>query len=304
MTAGALRLSSSGKRRSPDKVVLFPYGMIAPAVLLVAAVSFLPLGYAVVQSFYKSKYLALGQFVGFQNYLDFLLASDAPRRVWSSIVFVVGTICVSTPIGLGFALLLNQPIRYRAWFRTILIIPWLVSALVGALLWAWLFNPNFSPVIQALEAIFHTRMPSLLTSFDLAMPALIVAHSWSSYPMIMVFCLAALQTVPNDLLEAAEIDGANRWQRFVNISFPHVKSTILVALVLTTLNTFNHVTMVLVMTGGGPVGATETMALRVFLEGFKFYRMGTACAGAVVIFGVNILFALAYARILRDQNRA
>lgn len=298
-----LRLSSPGGRRSPDKVVQFAYGMIAPAVLLVAAVSFLPLGYAVVQSFHKSRYLALGQFVGVQNYLDFLLAADAPRRIWSSIVFVVGTVCVSTPIGLGFALLLNRPIRYRAWFRTILIVPWLVSALVGALLWAWLFNPNFSPVIQVLEAIFHTRMPSLLTSFDLAMPALIVAHSWSSYPMIMVFCLAALQTVPSDLLEAAEIDGASRWQRFVHVSFPHVKSTILVALVLTTLNTFNHVTMLLVMTGGGPVGATETMALRVFLEGFKFYRMGTACAGAVVIFGVNILFALAYARILRDQNR-
>ena len=115
--------------------------------------------------------------------------------------------------------------------------------------------------------------------------------------------LAALQTVPNELVEASHIDGANTWQRFVHITFPHVKSTLLVALVLTTLNTFNHVTMVLVMTGGGPIGTTETLSLRVFLEAFKYYRMGTASAGAVVIFCVNILFAIVYARILREGDR-
>ena len=147
------------------------------------------------------------------------------------------------------------------------------------------------------------RVPNPLTSFSLSMPALVVAHSWSSYPMIMVFTLAALQTVPNELIEAAHIDGANVWQRFAHVTFPYVKSTLFVALVLTTLNTFNHVTMVLVMTGGGPIGTTETMSLRVFLEAFKYYRMGTASAGAVVIFCVNVLFALVYARLLREENR-
>jgi len=303
MMAGTLAFPAIVRSRRPPRPVLYPYAAIAPAVLLVAAVSFLPLGYAIVQSLHKSDYLALGQFVGLDNYTEFLLGPDALKRIRSSVLFVAGTIVVSTPIGLGLALLLNQPIKFRAWFRTILIIPWLVSALAGALLWAWLLNPNFSPVTQAMEIALQVRLPSILTSFDLAMPALIVAHSWSSYPMIMVFCLAALQTVPTELVEAAQIDGASAWQRFVHVTFPYIKNTILVALVLTTLNTFNHVTMLLVMTGGGPVGATETMALRVFLEGFKFYRMGTACAGAVTIFCVNVLFALVYARILRDQGR-
>lgn len=284
--------------------VAYPYAAIAPAVLLVAAISFIPLAYALVQSLYKSRYLELGQFVGLDNYADFLFGRNGPARLQASFMFVLGTIAVSTPLGIGFALLLNQPIRLRGWFRTILILPWLVSALVGGLLWAWLLNPNFSPVIQDIERLFHISIPSLLTSFSWSMPALILAHSWSCYPMIMVFTLAALQTIPTELTEAALIDGASPLQRFAYVTFPHIRNTLLVALVLTTLNTFNHVTMVLVMTGGGPVGATETMALKVFLEAFKYYRMGTASAGAVIIFAVNILFAVLYARILRDGGKA
>ncbi len=284
--------------------LVFPFVAIAPAVVLVALVSFAPLAYALVQSLFKSHYLDLGQYVGLDNYADFLLGRGGPARIGASFYFVLGTVILSTPLGVGFALLLNRPVRFRGLFRTILILPWLVSALVGALLWAWLLNPSFSPIIQDIDSILGIQLPRMLTSFTWAMPALIVAHSWASYPMIMVFVLAALQTVPLELTESALIDGANGWQRFRFVTFPHIKSTLLVALVLTTLNTFNHVTMILVMTGGGPVGGTETMSLKVFLEAFKYYRMGTASAGAVVIFAINILFAVVYARLLRDEAPA
>ncbi len=300
----ALTLSRPGMVETRRPRVAYPYAAIAPAVILVAAISFAPLAYALVQSLHKSHYLELGQFVGLDNYADFLFGRNGPARVQASFVFVLGTIAVATPLGVGFALLLNQPIHFRGWFRTILILPWLVSALVGGLLWAWLLNPNFSPVMQDIERLFGVSIPSLLTSFTWSMPALILAHSWSCYPMIMVFTLAALQTVPAELTEAAVIDGASPLQRFAYVTFPHIRSTLLVALVLTTLNTFNHVTMVLVMTGGGPVGATETMALKVFLEAFKYYRMGTASAGAAVIFAINVMFAIVYARILRDGGKA
>lgn len=283
--------------------VLYPFVAIAPAVLLVAAISFVPLGYALVQSVYKSRFLELGEFVGLENYIYFLFGKDGFTRIQASFAFVLGTVAISTVLGVGFALLLNQPIRFRGTFRTLLILPWLVSALVGGLLWGWLLNPNFSPVMQAFEALFGVRIPSLLTSFNWSMPALVLAHSWSCYPMIMVFTLAALQTVPAELTEAAKIDGATPAQQFAYVTFPHIRNTLLVALVLTTLNTFNHVTMVLIMTGGGPVGTTETMSLKVFLEAFKYYRMGTASAGAVVIFAINIVFAVFYARLLRDGTK-
>lgn len=288
-------------RLAARRRMTFAYASVMPAFILVVLVSFLPLLYALVQSLHRSDYLQLGEFVWLDNYAAFLLGPEGVKRVSASFAFVIGTLVVSVPLGFGLALLLNQPIRFRGTFRTILIIPWLVSALVGALLWMWLLNPSFSPLAQLVQQLFGIRVPNPLTDLELAMPSVILAHSWSSYPLVMIFVLAALQTVPGELLEAARIDGAGAWQRFRYVTFPYVKNTTLVALVLTTLNTFNHVTLLLVMTGGGPLGTTETMALRVFQEGFKFYRMGVASAGAVVIFTANVLFAIAYARVLRNE---
>jgi multiple sugar transport system permease protein len=282
---------------------LQPYLLMAPALLLVAAVSFLPLGQAVVQSLHRSNYLDLGEFVGLLNYQRFLLSESGIQRTWNSFVFVLGSLAVAMPLGFGLALLLNLPLRARGLIRTVLILPWLVSNTVAAILWAWILSAQFGPVAPAVAALGAT-MPNPLTSQTLAMPALILCNAWGSYPLVMVFVLAALQTIPTELQEAAKIDGASGWQRFRHVVFPLVRNTTLVTLVLTTLHTFNGVSIVLIMTGGGPVGATDVMALRVFEEGFKFYRMGLATAGAVIIFGLNILFTVVYMRVLRGDGHA
>lgn len=280
-----------------------PYLLMAPALLLVAAVSLLPLIDAVVQSLHRSNYLELGTWVGLQNYERFLLSQSGMERAWNSLVFVLGSLAVAMPLGFALALLLNLPLRARGLIRTLLILPWLVSNTVAALLWAWLLSAQFGPIAPLVSALGAT-MPNPMTSQSLAMPAIILCNAWGSYPLVMVFVLAALQTIPTELHEAAKIDGATGWQRFRHIIFPLVRNTTLVTLVLTTLHTFNGVSIVLIMTGGGPVGATDVMALRVFEEGFKFYRMGLATAGAVIIFGLNILFTVAYMRVLRGDGQA
>src|SRR5262249_21343780 len=137
-----------------------------------------------------------------------------------------------------------------------------------------------------------------------AMPALILCNAWGSYPLVMVFVLSALQTIPRELHESARMDGAGGWQRFRFITFPLVRNTTLITLVLTTLHAFNGVTIVLIMTGGGPVDTTDVMALRVFEEGLKYNRMGIATAGAVVIFAINIAFTIGYMRVLRGEAGA
>jgi ABC-type sugar transport system permease subunit len=280
-----------------------PYLLMAPALLLVAAVSFVPLGQAILQSLHRSNYLDLGDFVGLLNYQRFLLSESGIQRAWNSLAFVLGSLLVAMPLGFGLALLLNLPLRARGLIRTLLILPWLVSNTVAAILWAWILSAQFGPVAPLLAALGVT-MPNPMTSQALAMPALILCNAWGSYPLVMVFVLAALQTIPTELQEAARIDGATGWQRFRHIIFPLVRNTTLVTLVLTTLHTFNGVSIVLIMTGGGPVGATDVMALRVFEEGFKFYRMGLATAGAVIIFGLNIVFTIAYMRVLRGDGHA
>lgn len=290
-------------RPAPASRLLRPYLWLAPALVLVMAVSFLPLAYAVVQSLHRADYLELGTWTGLSNYQRFLLTEAGLRRAWLSFVLVAGTLVLTMPVGFGLALLLNLPLRFLPLFRTLLIVPWLVSNTVAALLWAWLLNARFSP-IAAFLGRFDVTMPNVLTSETWAMPAVILCNAWGSYPLVMVFVLSALQTIPKDLHEAARMDGANAWHRFRFVTFPLVKNTTLVTLVLTTLHAFNGVTIVLIMTGGGPVDATDVMAFRVFEEGFKFNRMGIASAGAVVIFLINIAFTVAYMRVLRGEARA
>ncbi|MGG5822902.1 carbohydrate ABC transporter permease [Falsiroseomonas sp. HW251] len=290
-------------RRPRAGRLLRPYLLMAPALLLVAAVSFLPLGQAIWQSLHRSNYLDIGEFVGLLNYQRFLLSESGIQRAWNSVVFVAGSLAVAMPLGFGLAVLLNLPLRARGLIRTVLILPWLVSNTVAAILWAWILSAQFGPVSPVVAALGAT-MPNPMTSQALAMPALILCNAWGSYPLVMVFVLAALQTIPTELQEAAKIDGASGWQRFRHVVFPLVRNTTLVTLVLTTLHTFNGVSIVLIMTGGGPVGATDVMALRVFEEGFKFYRMGLATAGAVIIFALNIVFTIVYMRVLRGDGHA
>ncbi len=283
--------------------ILRPYLWLAPALALVVAVSFWPLGYALLQSLHRSDYLDLGTYVGLENFSRFMLSEAGLERAWNSFVLVVGTLAISMPMGFGLALLLDRPISGRNIIRTILILPWLVSNTVAALLWAWLLNAQFGPIAQAFSGI-GVAMPNLLTNPTWAMPALIVCNAWGSFPLVMVFVLSALQTIPKEVNEAARMDGARRLQRFRHITFPLVRNTTLVTLVLTTLHCFNGVTIVLIMTGGGPFGTTDVMALRVFEEGFKFHRMGLATAGATIIFAINVFFTVTYMRLLKNEHGA
>jgi multiple sugar transport system permease protein len=278
-----------------------PYLFFYPSFLLVAAVSFLPMFYAVRQSLHAASYLEIGPFVGLANYVDLLTHGGGLWNIQTSIIFVLGSLALTMPLGIGLALLLNQHIRFRTVFRTILIVPWIVSQLVTGLLWMWLYDGRVGPLAHALRQL-GLNVSGPLTDVDWAMPSLILANTWHSYPLVMVFTLAALQTIPSEVGEAARIDAASAWHRFWHVTLPLIKSTVLVALVLTTLHTFNTVTTILIMTGGGPVGVTEVLALRVFKEGFQFYRMEVASTAAVVIFVLNIVFSLAYIRVLRAER--
>ncbi len=288
------------KRRS---MAAFPYLMFAPAFLLIAGVSFLPISYAIVQSFHRSSNLSLGRFVWLDNYSDFFFTRNGVETLVNSLIFVAGTIAVAVPFGFALALVLNRPIPLRGFIRTVLILPWLVSNLVGALLWGWLGNPQYGLAPYLLAQVGLT-MPNIITDPAAAMASVIVASAWASTPLVMVFVLAALQTVPSEIIEAARIDGASAWRRFSRITLPMVRNTTMMAIVLTSLHAFKSVEIVLVMTSGGPNGATETMAVKVFHEAFTLLRIGVGSAGAVVIFLLNLAFTMAFVRVLRTEHGA
>lgn len=272
-----------------------------PAFALVVAVSFFPLFYAIRQSLHAADYLELGPFVGLNNFVTLFTEGGGFHYLKVSIAFVVGSLLVTLPLGVGLAVLLTRPVRYQAAFRMILTFPWVVSELVTGYLWMWFFDGRLGP-LGGFFAQLGLGTVGILTNPDTALGAVIVANAWHAYPLVMVFTLAALQTVPVEVREAARLDTRSEWETFRYVTFPLIRGAIMVAAVLTTLRTFNGVTLIVAMTGGGPVGATDTLGMRVFVEAFQFYRMEVACAIALVIFAMNILASILFVRVLRGEQ--
>ncbi|MCL4531854.1 MAG: sugar ABC transporter permease [Actinobacteria bacterium] len=292
------RLGQMWKEWSRNKVAL---AFLLPSVLMVLAVTFYPIVYALLVSLHDTVFLNTTKFIAIQNYLRFLQDPLGRTNIINSLVFTFGSLIVAVPFGLLLALLLNRQIRFRVLFRTLIIIPWIVSQLVTGLLWGWLMNPQFGPIDFFIRQWFGAPF-DFLGQATSAMPSMILANVWESFPYPMLLLLAALQTVPEDLHEAAKVDGATAWQRFWRITLPMIHNTLLITTIMLSLHYFNMVTLPLILTGGGPVGATDVMSLRVFREAFSFYHMGFASAVAVYIFIFNIVFSILYIRILRSES--
>jgi multiple sugar transport system permease protein len=273
---------------------------LLPSIALVVAVTFYPIAHAIRISLYDTFYLKTTKFVGLQHYLKFLQDPAGWNNVVSSLTFTFGSLAIAIPLGLGLALLLNMPIRCRVLFRTLIIVPWVVSQIVTALLWGWLVNAQYGPVNYFINEWFGAPFDFLGNPAS-AMPTLILTNVWRSFPYPMLLLLAALQTVPEQLHEAAKVDGANTLQRFWRITIPMIRNTLLITVIMLSLHYFNMITLPFILTGGGPVGATDVLSLRVYQEAFSFYHMGLASAVAVYIFAFNIVFSLLYIKILRTE---
>lgn len=298
---GPVNLGGGGMARPPIRFTLQPYLFLAPAILLVVAVSFYPVLFAFRRSLYATRYMELGRFIGLANYDLFLLRGSGWHNITTSITYTLASLCAVLPLGFVLAVILSQSLPYRAAIRTLLILPWVVSQTIVALLWGWLLNPNYGPVSYLVGAVSRQRLDIYGTP-DWAMLGVVLANVWHSYPFPMVLILAALQTIPPEVVEAAKVDGANPWVIFWRVTVPLVRPTLLITVIMLTLHYFNMVTLIFILTGGGPVGATETLSVRVFNEAFVFQNLGFASMVGVIIFVLNLLFSLGYIRVLRSER--
>jgi multiple sugar transport system permease protein len=283
--------------RAHSLAVLF----IGPAIVLVLLVSIYPVFDAMTLSLYATRYAEKVRFVGMQNYVDLIRDPVIWNAGANSLIYTLGSLFVVIPFSLGVALLLNRPSRMQGILRTIAILPWVISQTVTALLWAWLLNADFGPITYGVDALTGVRV-AILASPAWAMAALIWINVWSSYPQATLLLLAALQTIPRELYEAAHIDGAGKASSFRHITLPLIKSTVLVIVIQLTLLYFNMVTLVYVFTGGGPLSSTETLALRVLKTSFEDWNLGHGAALGLIITFINLAFSLLYIRTLRGAK--
>lgn len=282
--------------RSP---VGLSWGLILPSIVIVAIVSIFPIAYAINLSLHETTYLEVGDFIGFEHFLRIFATPEGLAEIGRSLVYVVGSLVIAIPLSLGLANLLNQQVRFRPVFRVLILMPWVVSQTVAALLWKWLVNPDYGPL--GLGDLASGRL-DFLANPVLAMILLIVVNVWISYPLATILCLASLQTIPEELREAAEMDGAGPFRRFMQVTLPLMKPTLFVVAIQLTLLYFNMVTLVYTLTGGGPLNGTTLLSLSAFKQSFEFFNLGLGAAYSVVLFAFNILFGAAYIRLLRSER--
>ena len=274
---------------------------LAPAIFLIAGVTLVPILYAVRTSFYDTNYTEVQEFAGLKHYIDILSSGEGLQAILNSITYVLLSLLIVIPLGIILAVMLNRKMRGRTVLRTIIIIPWVLSQTVTALLWQWLLNSSYGPV-NYLSVLLTGGKFDVFNSPIPAKAVVILANVWNSFPIVLILILAALQSISSEVYEAAQVDGATGIQSFFYITLPLIRPTILTAIVLQSMEYFNMVTLVYTLTSGGPFGATRTLSVLAFQEGFDYWHMGYGSAASVLILILNVFFSMAYMGILNRKG--
>jgi multiple sugar transport system permease protein len=276
--------------------------LIAPTVLVFCAVILYPLISAIYLSLFSIYTPTLvGEWVGADNYTALLASGDFWNAVRNTLIWTVGTLVLQLVFGVAMALLLNQSIVFQSLARSLVLFPYFLSTVVAVLVWRWLFNDLYGILNHVLLIAGLIDAPvNWLGQMPNAMISIILVGAWKYFPFVVIVVLARLQSIPEQLYEAATIDGAGPFQRFADITLPQLRDVLVVVVLLRAIWDFKEFDLIYLMTGGGPVRATQTLSLLVYEEAFRLNRMGMASTYAVAMMLVLLGFTLVY---LRQTNR-
>src|SRR3954449_13582711 len=288
---------TAGRMRKEWSAYLF----LAPGLLLFSAFTVFALGFALYLTFHEWSIIEPDKpFIGLQNYRDMMGDKDFRTSVVNTAYFTGASVPLTMLIGLGLALLLNQPLRGRWVLRTMYFLPVVTPFVVVAIIWKWLYNGDFGLFNYYLLKTHLIHDPLLwLSDKNLAMPSVILMTIWTSVGFSMVVYLAGLQSIPEELYEAARVDGAGPWARLRHITLPMLAPTTMFLAVIGIIGSFQVFTQIFVMTSGGPVDRTTTMVFYVYESAFKFFEMGYASTLAFVLFAMLLGFTVLQLRLYR-----
>jgi len=264
---------------------------ITPAILVFAVFAVLPVAWGVAMSFTLYDIASPPVFVGLDNYAFLLADPEFGHAAVNTAIYVLGTVPPHIVLGLALALLLNMKLRGLAFYRSSFYVPGVTSAVAASLMWLYIYNPQVGPANMVLKALGLPPQNWLL-DLNLALPSIIVMSVWQGIGSGMLIYLAGLQGIPSMFYEAAAIDGANSWQRFRHITWPLLAPTSLFVLVTSCIGAFQVFQQPYVMTRGGPLDATLTVVLNIYMNGFRWGKMGYASAMAVVLFAAILVISI------------
>ena len=280
-------------------------GLLAPTVLLLLGLVLYPFFYAIWLAFSDKTVGSPGQFVGLRNFVYVLRWPQFSTAVWNTVVFTVSAVAIKLVLGMAVALVLNQQIRGRNFFRAFLLLPWAMPAFVVYLVWRWLYDPLSGLINYALIDLGLIASPiPFLSDRSTAMISVIVAHVWRNFPFYAISFLAGMQTISQELYDAAQVDGASRVQQFRHVTLPGLYHVIGVVVLLTTIWTANAFEPVYLLTGGGPSDATMVYTMLVYVMGMMNLRLGEAAAVSTLFLPLLIALVLAVTILLQRKANA
>lgn len=299
-------ISKSRKKNSKEyKDTIFAISLVTPAVIMLCITILFPLIKVIIMSFFEYNLLNIDNISwnNFKNYKSLFATNEFILTFIRTLYYVFMTVAIEFIIGLTIALLLNKNIRGKNIFRGLLFLPWTIPALVVSVVWMWIFQPEYGILNYILNILNITNKNiNWLGEINTAMPSVIVAAVWREMPFMMIMILAALQTVSTDLIEAANIDGANTIQSFFNVTLPSIMSVVKTITLTSIIANFQMLVYFFTMTGGGPIDSTTTLSVYTYNTAFSQFNMGKGAASGVIWMIFLIVFSLFYNKLLNKKE--
>ncbi|OQA43479.1 MAG: Inner membrane ABC transporter permease protein YcjO [Spirochaetes bacterium ADurb.Bin315] len=292
---------------SKKKRQVYPYVLVLPALFAIVVILLYPMATGLYLSFHQyklTKPVDVLPFIGFSNYISLFKDRVFYISILKTFYWVVFSVGFQALLGLGVALVLNQKFKGRALVRGIVLVPWVMPTVVAGLIWAWIYDGSFGVLNDVLKRMSLIKENiQWLGNKSLALPSLIFTNIWKGYPFFAISILAGLQAIPKELYEAAEIDGASVWQRFIHITLTQLKNVIFITTMLRIIWTTNTTDLIFTMTKGGPGYSSHVLALYSYLTAWSKLDFGYSSALAITLLVVMLIIISIYMKMsYKDES--
>lgn len=282
----------------------FAFLLLLPAILLLCLTIVAPLIKSILSSFRVDSLLSQDHsWNNFANYKAVLGNGDFLHSLGITLHFVVIVLIVKLLLGIAVALLLNQSLLFRSFFRSLIMVSWAVPTIVAALIFMWMYQNDFGVFnYMLMKSNIISNKVNWLNHFDLALYAIMLVAIWRQTPLVITMLLAGLQSIPRSLYEAAHMDGAGRWQSFIHITLPQLKPILLNVSLITIVTNFQMVTLFFTLTNGGPANQTQTLAMLAYNHAFEKFDLGTGAAIGVMWMLILITISIIFNRLSKNDH--
>jgi multiple sugar transport system permease protein len=287
-----------------SKSALTGWLLLAPSLALLGGLVLFPVLYNVwISLFDKHAFLPVQAFVGLRHYQYFATDAEFWSSFWYGVVYAGSTMVLQLAVGVPAALLLNEAFRGRTLLRGVVLFPYMIPTIVAVMLWKWLLNDSYGLVNHALTSTGLAATPIAWLGPDWIMTSLIVTSVWQFFPFVVVTYLARLQTIPPELYEAATVDGASAWRRFLHVTLPQTMAVLFVIVLLRSIWMFTKFDTVWLLAGEGGVSRyVRTLPVYAYARSFTYLQAGMGAALAVIMFLMLLVATAVYFRMFRDEE--